>query len=216
MTSGSAVRTALMGLALVWAAIAAAQPITVAGLQRLLQEAPKRELRFQETRESPWLAVPVEASGSMKSSATMLEKQLEHPRRETWRILVDRLQLITPGSTPPKQFMFSQAPAVAALADRVDGAAHLESGFFGRPASFPIGPHVLAARAGASVLMCFGLYEGGANYRIEFVEFGPAAPRDSRGAALQPVANHYASLLEQYARRYPKNWFNFYPSWAQR
>ena len=105
---------------------------------------------------------------------------------------------------------------VAALADRVDGAAHLESGFFGRPASFPIGPHVLAARAGASVLMCFGLYEGGANYRIEFVEFGPAAPRDSRGAALQPVADHYASLLEQYARRYPKNWFNFYPYWAQR
>ena len=105
---------------------------------------------------------------------------------------------------------------VAALADRVDGAAHLESGFFGRPASFPIGPHVLAARAGASVLMCFGLYEGGANYRIEFVEFGPAAPRASRGAALQPVADHYASLLEQYARRYPKNWFNFYPYWAQR
>ena len=116
MTSGSAVRTALMGLALVWAAIAAAQPITVAGLQRLLQQAPKRELRFQETRESPWLAVPVEASGSMKSSATMLEKQLEHPRRETWRILDDRLQLLTPGSATPKQFMFSQVPAVAALA----------------------------------------------------------------------------------------------------
>ena len=117
MTSGRAVRTALMGLALAWTAIAAAQPITVAGLQRLLQEAPKRELRFQETRESPWLAVPVEASGRMKSSATMLEKQVEHPRRETWRILVDRLQLTTPGSTTPKQFMFSEAPAVAALAN---------------------------------------------------------------------------------------------------
>ena len=116
MTAGRAVRAVLTGLALAWAAIAAAQPITVAGLQRLLQEAPKRELRFQETRESPWLAVPVEASGTMKSSATMLEKQVEHPRRETWRILDDRLQLTTPGSTTPKQFMFSQAPAVAALA----------------------------------------------------------------------------------------------------
>jgi hypothetical protein len=104
---------------------------------------------------------------------------------------------------------------VAALADRVDGAAHLESAFFGRPASFPVGPHVLAARAGASVLMCFGLYEGGASYRIEFVEFGPAAPRGSRGAALQPVVDRYASLLEQYARRHPRNWFNFYPFWAQ-
>lgn len=105
---------------------------------------------------------------------------------------------------------------VAALADRTGGGAHLQSGFFGRPAAFPIGPHVLAARAGAAVLMCFGLYEGGANYRIEFIEFGAAAPRASRGAALQPVVDRYASLLEQYARRAPKNWFNFYPYWAHR
>lgn len=103
---------------------------------------------------------------------------------------------------------------VAALADRVDGAAHLESEFFGRPASFPIGPHVLAARAGAAVLMCFGLYEGGKRYRIEFVEFGAAAPRESRGAQLQPVVNRYAAVLERYARRFPLNWFNFYAYWA--
>jgi predicted LPLAT superfamily acyltransferase len=104
---------------------------------------------------------------------------------------------------------------VAALADRVDDAAHLTSDFLGRPASFPIGPHVLAARAGAPVLMCFGVYEGGANYRIEFVPFGVAVPRDSRGAALQPVVDRYARLLEQYARRFPINWFNFYPYWEQ-
>ncbi|MEO6032181.1 MAG: hypothetical protein ABIP61_09810 [Burkholderiaceae bacterium] len=104
---------------------------------------------------------------------------------------------------------------VAALADRTGGASHLQSDFFGQPAAFPIGPHVLAARAGAAVLMCFGLYEGGANYRIEFVEFGAAAPPASRGAALQPVVDRYASLLEQRARRTPKNWFNFYPYWAR-
>lgn len=105
---------------------------------------------------------------------------------------------------------------VAALADRIAGAAHLQSSFFGRPAAFPIGPHVLAARAGAAVLMCFGLYEGGANYRIEFIDFGPAAARASRGAALQPVVDRYVRLLERYARRAPKNWFNFYPYWAGR
>ena len=104
---------------------------------------------------------------------------------------------------------------VAALADRTGGAAQLQSAFFGRPAAFPIGPHVLAARAGAAVLMCFGLYEGGANYRIEFIDFGAAAARASRGAALQPVVDRYASLLEQHARRTPKNWFNFYPYWGR-
>lgn len=104
---------------------------------------------------------------------------------------------------------------VAALADRVDpGAASLEAAFLGAPVAFPIGPHVLAARAGAPVLMCFGLYEGGSRYRIEFVDLGDPAGRYSRGAALQPVVDRYARLLEQYAKRYPLNWFNFYPYWS--
>ena len=106
---------------------------------------------------------------------------------------------------------------VAALADRIDGTAtHLKARFFDRTASFPIGPHVLAARAGAPVLMCFGIYEGGADYRIEFVPFGAPAARDSRGAALQPTVEHYAQILEVHARRYPLNWYNFYPYWEQR
>lgn len=107
-----------------------------------------------------------------------------------------------------------QGRIVAALADRVDGAAQLPSVFFGRSAAFPLGPHVLAARAGAPVLLCFGLYEGGARYRIVFAPFGPGAPRASRGAQLQDVVDRYARALEQYARRYPNNWFNFFPYWA--
>lgn len=105
---------------------------------------------------------------------------------------------------------------LAALADRVDGrSAFLEADFLGRPAAFPLGPHVLAARAECPVLMCYGLYEGGARYRIEFVEFGPAANRHSRGPALQPVVDRYAARLAAHARRYPANWFNFYPYWAK-
>jgi predicted LPLAT superfamily acyltransferase len=104
---------------------------------------------------------------------------------------------------------------VVALADRSEKSASLQSSFLGRPATFPVGPHALASRAGASVLMGFGLYEGGASYRIEFVEFGPAAPPGSRGAALQPAVDRYVALLEQYASRFPRNWFNFYPFWQR-
>jgi len=104
---------------------------------------------------------------------------------------------------------------VVALADRGEGSASRQSDFFGRPVAFPVGPHALAARAGSRVLMGFGLYEGGANYRVEFVDFGAAAPAGSRGAALQPAVDRYAALLEQYARRYPRNWFNFFPYWQQ-
>jgi predicted LPLAT superfamily acyltransferase len=104
---------------------------------------------------------------------------------------------------------------VVVLADRSEKSASLQSDFLGRPAPFPVGPHALAARAGAGVLMGFGLYEGGASYRLEFVEFGPAAPPGSRGAGLQPAVDRYVALLEQYARRFPKNWFNFFPYWQQ-
>jgi len=103
------------------------------------------------------------------------------------------------------------------LADRVDGSgASLESRFLGKSASFPLGPHLLAARAGVPVILCFGLYEGGADYRIEFAEFGSAAPANSRGVMLQPAVDRYASMLEQAAKRHPNNWFNFYPYWARR
>ncbi|MDQ6684392.1 MAG: lipid A biosynthesis acyltransferase [Pseudomonadota bacterium] len=103
---------------------------------------------------------------------------------------------------------------VVALADRVEGTAALRSHFFGRPAPFPVGPHALAARAGVKVLFGFGLYEGGRKYRIEFVDCGAAVPVHCR-AALQPGVDRYAAVLEDYARRYPKNWFNFFAFWDQ-
>jgi predicted LPLAT superfamily acyltransferase len=108
----------------------------------------------------------------------------------------------------------TQGGIVAVLGDRVDGASHLPVSFLGRRTSMPIAPHVLAARSGAPVLLCFGLYEGGNRYRIEFVPFGRIEPRTIRGMALQPVVDRYAALLERYALRYPLNWFNFYPFWA--
>ena len=112
--------------------------------------------------------------------------------------------------------MLAKGGIVVALADRVEGASSLRSEFLGRPAPFPIGPHALAARAGAHLLIGFGLYEGGSRYRIDILDCGPPAPAGSRGAALQPVVDRYAALLEQYARRYPTNWFNFFPFWEQR
>lgn len=128
----------------------------------------------------------------------------------------ERLQVIPLGR--PDSFLrafdvLEAGGLVAALADRADGAAHLDSDFLGRRASFPIGAHVLAARAGAPVLMCFGLYDGANRYRVEFVEFDCSVDARSRGAALQPSVDRYAALLERYARRYPLNWFNFYPFW---
>lgn len=116
MTPGRTARAAGMAVLLAAAGVCAAGVLSVAALQRLLQEAPQRELRFQETRESPWLSAPIETRGTMKSDAGVLEKKVETPRRETWRILDDRIALVGPGSAPAKEVLFSDSPAVAALA----------------------------------------------------------------------------------------------------
>jgi len=93
----------------------AAEPMSAASLQHLLQAAPRHEVRFTETRESPWLSAPVQSGGTMRSSPSMLEKRTDAPRAETWRILGDRMQLVTASGT--KDLLFKDASAAAVLAN---------------------------------------------------------------------------------------------------
>jgi hypothetical protein len=105
------------GMLLSVAGAAFAEALSVEHLQRLLQDAPHADVRFTEMRESRWLAAPIESSGTMRSNAMMLEKRVERPRPETWRILSDRMQVTAPGSDGVKEVMLDRAPAAAALAD---------------------------------------------------------------------------------------------------
>ncbi len=112
----------MLAAAIGWGGAAWAQTLSAATLQRLLQAQPKHELRFTELRESPWLNAPIESSGSLIMSATALEKRIEKPHRETWRILADRMQLLADDSTVIKEFVFRDAPAIAVLANALRDA----------------------------------------------------------------------------------------------
>ena len=128
---------------------------------------------------------------------------------------VNLIRVGEPGSYIRAHDAVTHGEIVGILADRVDaGAPSVGASFLGREARLPLAPHVLAARSAAPVVMCFGLYEGGNRYRLEFVDFGVAAAPASRRDELQPVVQRYAAVLEQYARRYPLNWFNFYGYWS--
>ncbi|HSV81058.1 MAG TPA: LolA-related protein, partial [Ramlibacter sp.] len=108
-------RFVVLAVALVSLGASAASVLTVAELQRLVQSSAKPVVRFQEVRESPWLSAPVTSSGTMHSKPDALEKRVESPRQETWRLLPDRIEWVGAGGT--KQILFSQAPALAALSD---------------------------------------------------------------------------------------------------
>ena len=107
----------MLCIAVMGCSASAAQVITASQLQKLLQAAPVSDIKFQEQRQSPWLAVPVESRGIVRSLPQGLEKQVESPKQETWRLLPDRLEWRGPVGAANKQILFSQAPALATLSN---------------------------------------------------------------------------------------------------
>jgi hypothetical protein len=91
--------------------------LTLEELQRLLQATRSTAVSYAELRESPWLTTPVESRGTLHSLPDSLEKRVETPRPETWRILADRLEWVGPDGSRGKSILFSKVPAVGVLAD---------------------------------------------------------------------------------------------------
>ena len=94
--------------------------------------------------------------------------------------------------------------------------------FLGAPALFPDGPFRLAAMLRRRVVFMAGLYRGGRDYDLRFVELadfgslagsGPAAAAE-RDAAIRAALERYVATLESLCREAPYNWFNFYDFWA--
>jgi predicted LPLAT superfamily acyltransferase len=94
--------------------------------------------------------------------------------------------------------------------------------FLGAPALFPDGPFRLAAMLRRRVVFMAGLYRGGRDYDLRFVELadfstlssaGPALAAE-RDVAIQAAMQRYVATLESLCREAPCNWFNFYDFWA--
>jgi len=105
---------------------------------------------------------------------------------------------------------------IAILGDRV--GLHEKSvtvNFFGRPARFPTGPFALAAVLKCPVLLTFGLYREPNHYDLYCEPFVDRVvlPRRDRAAHMHAIVQRFAHRLEEYCRRAPDNWFNFYDVW---
>ena len=106
--------------------------------------------------------------------------------------------------------------AVGMLADRTPGNDILYPvQILGANANLPSGPFRMAALLRRPVVFMTGLYLGGNRYAIHFdplADFSAVA-RDQRDAALEAAISRYAALLDQYSRKAPYNWFNFFDFW---
>jgi predicted LPLAT superfamily acyltransferase len=105
---------------------------------------------------------------------------------------------------------------VGMLADRTPGNDTLYPvQILGTNANLPSGPFRMAALLRRPVVFMTGLYLGGNRYAIHFdllADFSAVAP-NQRDAALEAAITRYAALLDQYCRKAPYNWFNFFDFW---
>ena len=102
---------------------------------------------------------------------------------------------------------------VAFQLDRAMGGRGDESvPFFGAPATFPLGPFVTAAAAGAPVVPAFCVLEPDGSYRLH-VEPALAV---SRGAEVNALGAGPWPSWSATSARYWDQWFNFYDVWERR
>lgn len=105
---------------------------------------------------------------------------------------------------------------VGLLADRTPGGEALRPArILGADANLPVGPFRMAAMLQRPVVFMTGLYLGGNRYVIHFdtlADFSAVA-REDRNAAVDAAITRYAELLDQYCRKAPYNWFNFFEFW---
>lgn len=110
--------------------------------------------------------------------------------------------------------------AVGMLGDRIigmPGEKTVTCTVLGDPVRLPAAPVLIAASLKVPLIVFFGIYHGGNRYSIHFELLAERIElsRSNRQADIQFWMQKYADLLEQYIRRSPYNWFNFYDYWRE-
>jgi predicted LPLAT superfamily acyltransferase len=98
-------------------------------------------------------------------------------------------------------------------ADRfIEGNKTLLCNFLGEPARFPAGPFVLAATFKVPLCFVFAFKETSRHYHLYASDLKQydGLPKD---AMMQQVLNEFAADMEQKAKLYPEQWFNYYNFW---
>lgn len=106
---------------------------------------------------------------------------------------------------------------VGFLADRYrQGDRVLEQSFLGAPATFPIGPYLIANTFKAPVIGTFcRITDSGYEVHCEVLAESVRWSRSERDAELQKLLATYVQRLEHHVLAAPYGWFNFFDFWAK-
>jgi predicted LPLAT superfamily acyltransferase len=98
-------------------------------------------------------------------------------------------------------------------ADRfVKGNKTMAGNFLGGPAKFPAGPFVLAATFKVPLSFVFAFKETDMHYHLYASDMKQYEGM-SKEAMMQQVLHEFAADMEEKAKLYPEQWFNYYNFW---
>ncbi|MFN8155045.1 MAG: lipid A biosynthesis acyltransferase [Bacteroidia bacterium] len=107
----------------------------------------------------------------------------------------------------------SRNELVCMHADRfLDGNRNLVHTFMGEAAAFPQGPFLLASRLDVPVTFVFAVKESAMHYHFSATKPVNYHLTDRKAGMMQALSK-YVDVLEKQLRRYPAQWFNYYPFW---
>ncbi len=104
---------------------------------------------------------------------------------------------------------------VAIQGDRDVSGTGRRMPFFGKTASFPVGPFRLAQTSGAPIFPVFILQERDGRYRtvVEGAIRVPRARGEEGEAAVTAALQHFVATMERTIREYPAQWYLFTRFW---
>ena len=112
---------------------------------------------------------------------------------------------------------FSNNELVVMHGDRfLPGTATIEKNFMGKPAKFPAGPFIMAAKFGVPITLVFAVKETSTHYHFfarKPIEVKRARTKEDTELAVKTGSDAYVKELEYMLKKYPIQWFNFYDFW---
>jgi predicted LPLAT superfamily acyltransferase len=112
---------------------------------------------------------------------------------------------------------FSNNELVVMHGDRfLPGAPTIEKNFMGKPAKFPMGPFLMAAKFGVPITLVFAVKETKTHYHLFArppIEVKRSRSKEETEQAVKTASDLYIRELEAMLKKYPTQWFNFYDFW---
>jgi KDO2-lipid IV(A) lauroyltransferase len=120
----------------------------------------------------------------------------------------------TPAASIEVVKVLKEKKLVAMLGDRPGNNNTIQVAFFGRQTPFPRGVATLAMATGAAVLPVFVVLKGGKYWGIiEKPIYFQSPSRKEREEGIRKGMEQLAKVFERYIKKYPDQWYNFYPYW---